>query len=171
VLGLLAVAGCGVGSGDDGGGGSGSMTIPPDSMESAITCTAQLSVTGTFTASGAIDPTAGCQPQGTWQVTATVTSMGTCATVPLKPSYSYTLSGVGRATTISYANKPSAEDFHGNIESSGDGACSGFFEHIDPDGSNFDQLQLRPGLPKPVDTSTTIAITGTGEFNLWSKHP
>jgi hypothetical protein len=136
----------------------------------SITCTAQVALTGTFTAPANLDPTGGCQPDGTWAVTATVSDAGTCANVPLKASYNYTVTGVGRNSKVAYANQTG--DFLGAITASGDGACTGSFEHILADGSSFDQLTLRPTVPKPDATvTTTLTIGGTGEFNLWNGHP
>jgi hypothetical protein len=176
VFGAFSLAGCGVGGGGgptpvdaSTGGGGGSDTGPAGA---AITCTAQIALTGTFTAPAALDPTGGCQPNGMWMMTATVTDAGTCANVPLKGSYSYTVSGVGRKSTVAYAE--ATGEFLGAITASGDGGCTGSFEHILPDTSNFDQLTLRPTLPKPDPLQTgqvTLAIGGIGEFNLWNGHP
>jgi hypothetical protein len=167
VLGAVG-SGCGVGGGDDDGQGG----APPDSTDNAqsITCTAQLALTGTFTAAAALDPVGGCQPDGSWAVTATVSDKGTCATVPVKASYTYTLTGVGRDSKVGYTTG-TGEEFLGAVSASGDGACTGSFEHIQPDAANFDQLTLRPILPKPAAADTTLTISGTGEFNLWKRHP
>ena len=172
VFGALGLAGCGV------GGGSG-QTPPVDSSTggggdtgssgASITCTAQIALTGTFTAPAALDPTGGCQPDGTWMMTATVTDAGTCANVPLKASYNYTVTGVGRSTKVAYGD--TGGEFQGVIEASGDGLCIGSFEHILADASNFDQLTLHPSIPKPVAADTTLTIGGIGEFNLWNGHP
>ena len=170
VFGALGFTGCGV------GGGGGGQPPPVDSSitvdgkpGAAITCTAQVALTGTFTAPAALDPTGGCQPDGTWMMTATVTDPGTCANVPLKASYSYTVTGVGRNSKVAYSD--GGGEFLGAISASGDGVCTGSFEHIQPDGSNFDQLTLRPTVPKPDAAVTTLVIGGTGEFNLWDGHP
>jgi hypothetical protein len=177
VFGALGLTGCGVGGG---GGGQ----PPVDSSTSSdsgtgtdsgstgasITCTAQVALTGTFTAPAALDPTGGCQPDGMWMMTATVTDAGTCANVPLKASYVYTVTGVGRNTKVAYANQTG--EFQGVVEASGDGVCVGSFEHILSDAANFDQLTLHPSVPKPTAAGvTTLAIGGTGEFNLWNGHP
>jgi hypothetical protein len=174
VFGALGLAGCGVGGGGGGGSpadassGSGSGS-GSGSAGAAITCTAQIALTGTFTAPAALDPTGGCQPDGTWMMTATVTDAGTCANVPLKASYSYTITGVGRATKVAYG--ASGGEFQGVVEATGDGICVGSFEHILTDGSNFDQLTLHPSVPKPDAAVTTLTVGGTGEFNLWNGHP
>jgi hypothetical protein len=164
----LGILGCGVGGGDDGGG----TTKPPaDAMpEELALCTAQVALTGTFTAPAALDPTGGCQPDGTWQITATLSDKGGCANVPLKSSYTYTLTGVGRDSKVTYS-AATGEEFQGSIEATGDGACSGSFEHIAADGGNFDQLTLRPLIPKPTTAVTTLTISGSGEFDLWKHHP
>jgi hypothetical protein len=167
-LGVFGLVGCG--GGISGGGGSDGQLPPQDATEELTLCTAVVMLSGTFTAVAALDPAGGCQPQGTWAVTATVSDKGTCSTVPLKASYSYTLSGTGRNTMITYS-KATGEEFQGTVESSGSGGCEGSFEHIQPDGSNFDQLSLHPLLPKPTAADTTLAISGTGQFDLWKRHP
>lgn len=168
----LSLVGCSVG-GDDGG----MMTPPPADAEADVAaelkslCTAQLTVTGTFTAAATLDPAGGCQPQGTWAVTATVSDMGTCANVPLKPDYSYTMTGTGRDAKIAYS-KASNEEFVGAVSASGSGGCAGSFDHVQPDSGSFDQVQLHGFLPKvPAADLTELPITGTGEFNLWTQHP
>jgi len=170
--GVLGLVGCSVG-GDGGGGGTpDAPTMPPapDAPDAKALCTAQLTLSGTFTAAAALDPALGCQPQGTWEVTATVSDKGTCADVPLKTSYSYSLAGTGRDTKITYT-KANGEEFQGTVQATGSGTCEGGFEHIVPDGSNFDQLNLHAFLPKPMAADTQLAITGTGEFDLWAAHP
>jgi hypothetical protein len=168
-FGVFGLVGCGVGGGDT--SPDASQAPPPDTTPERVpVCTAQLAVTGTFTAAAALDPAGGCQPQGTWAVTATVSDKGTCTTVPLKSGYSYTLSGTGRDTKITYT-KDNGEEFQGTVIASGSGGCEGSFEHIQTDSSNFDQLNLHAFLPKPMADDTELAITGTGEFQLWSSHP
>jgi hypothetical protein len=170
---LLGLVGCSVGGGDDDGG---MMMMPPaadpDAALPAMSlCTAQLTVTGTFTAAATLDPLGGCQPQGTWVVTATVSDKGTCANVPLKTEYSYTMSCTGRDAKITYT-KANNEEFVGAVSASGSGGCEGSFEHVQPDSGNFDQVQLHGFLPKvPAADLTELPITGTGEFNLWMQHP
>jgi hypothetical protein len=93
-----------------------------------------------------------------------------CASVPLKASYTYTLSGTGRTSQVMYS-KAAGEEFTGALSSPGNGGCEGAFDHVITDGSNFDELNLHPLLPKPTATVTTLTITGTDEFNLWSHHP
>jgi hypothetical protein len=165
VIATLA-SGCGVGGGGQGSPPGGGSNPPPDPVAK---CTAQLTLSGTFTAPAALDPAGGCQPVGVWVVMASVSDMGTCTNVPLKSSYTYTLSGSGRTTQLMYTKSP-GEEFTGSIDATGPGNCEGAFEHIIADGSNFDQLNLHPLLPIPTAV-TTLTITGTGEFNLWSQHP
>lgn len=163
-LGMFGLVGCGVGE-------SGGQTPPgPDANELSPLCIATVALSGTFTAPAALDPLGGCQPEGTWQVNVTVSDKGTCATVSVKTSYSYTLTGVGRSTQITYS-KASGEEFQGNVSATGDGQCSGFFEHILPVGADFAQIALRPLLPEPTDAVTTLAIGGSGDFQLWKSHP
>jgi hypothetical protein len=164
-LGLATFAsGCGVGGGDQQGTGPGSNTDPTP------TCTAQLTLSGTFTAPAALDPAGGCQPAGMWVVMATVADKGMCANVPLKASYTYTLTGSGRTTQLMYSTS-AGEQFTGAVNASGSGGCEGAFDHIIADGSNFDELNLHPLLPNPTAGGTTLTITGTGTFDLWSHHP
>jgi hypothetical protein len=174
--------GCGVGGGGgstDAGssdaGGSDAPTIPPqDTNDQSITCTAQITLTGKFTPAAPIDPNAGCQPTGVWAVTATVSDNGNCSNVKVKASYTYTLTGTGHDTKVSYSGKASGEEFQGNVSANGNGACSGAFEHILADGSSFDQIVLHPLLPRALDIDPSLPdvdITGTGEFDQWSRHP
>jgi hypothetical protein len=155
-------SGCGVGGGDQQGPGSNTDPTP--------TCTAQLTLSGTFTAPAALDPAGGCQPAGTWVVTATVADKGMCANVPLKTNYTYTLTGTGRGTQLMYSTS-AGEEFTGAVNASGSGGCEGAFDHVIADGSNFDELNLHPLLPTPTAGGTTLTITGTGKFDLWSHHP
>jgi hypothetical protein len=159
-------SGCGVGGGDQQG------TPPPtgSNTDPTPTCTAHLTLTGTFTAPAALDPAGGCQPDGMWVVTATVADKGMCANVPLKASYTYTLTGTGRSTQLMYSTS-AGEEFTGAVNASGSGGCEGAFDHVMADGSNFDEVNLHPLLPTPTAGGTTLTITGTGEFNLWSHHP
>jgi hypothetical protein len=169
-LGVFGLVGCGVGGSDGGTTPDAPQAPPQDSAEVLPLCTAQVALSGTFTAAAALDPAGGCQPQGTWAVTATVSDKGTCTTVPLKAEYSYALSGTGRDTKIAYT-KASGEEFQGNVQATGSGGCEGSFEHIQTDGNNFDQVNLHAFLPKPMAADTELAITGTAEFRLWSSHP
>jgi hypothetical protein len=165
-VGWLGIAGCDVGgtAGDD------DDEVPADASEQQVLCAATVTLSGTFTAPAPLDPLGGCQPQGTWAVTVTVANQGTCTTVPVKTSYSYTLTGTGRNTTINYT-KASNEEFQGNVSAGGSGQCSGFFEHILPSGSNFTLIALRPTLPEPTDAVTTLPISGSGDVELWKTHP
>jgi hypothetical protein len=93
-----------------------------------------------------------------------------CANVPLKASYTYTLTGTGRTTQLMYSTS-AGEEFTGAVNASGNGGCEGAFDHVMADGSNFDEINLHPLLPTPTAGGTTLTITGTGEFDLWSHHP
>lgn len=167
---VFSLVGCGVGEGSGVNTPDAPTPIPDTPVEVKPLCTAQIALTGTFTAAADLDPLGGCQPQGTWQVTATVSDKGTCSTVPLKSDYSYTLSGAGRDTKITYS-KASGEEFQGHVIATGSGGCEGSFEHIVSDSANFDQLSLHAFLPRPAATDPELAITGTGEFQLWMQHP
>jgi hypothetical protein len=160
-------SGCGVGGGDQGSPPGGGSNPPPDPTAK---CTAQLTLSGTFTASATLDPLGGCQPDGMWVVTATVADKGMCANVPVKASYTYTLSGTGRTTQLMYT-KSAGEEFTGAVNATGSGGCEGVFDHVIADGSNFDELNLHALLPTPTAGGTTLTISGTGEFDLWSQHP
>jgi hypothetical protein len=166
--------GCGVGHGggtDTGSPDANEVEIPSqDSREQSITCTAQITLTGTFTAAAMLDPAGGCQPTGTWAVTATVSDMGNCTSVKVKDAYTYTLTGSGHDTKVDYDKQPD-EEFLGTVTANGNGNCSGAFEHILADGSSFDQIVLHPILPKPTAAVTELAITGSGEFDQWNRHP
>jgi hypothetical protein len=162
----LGFAGCDVG----GGTADDDDQMPSDANDQAMLCAATVTLSGTFTASAPLDPLGGCQPQGTWAVSVTVANRGTCTTVPVKTSYSYTLSGTGRNTKITYA-KASNEEFQGNVSAGGSGQCSGFFEHILPSSDSFALIALRPVLPEPDQPVTTLAITGGGDVELWTRHP
>lgn len=167
-LGWLGLAGCDVGGT---GGDDDDDDVQPDASDDAVLCAATVTLSGTFTAPTALDPLQGCQPQGTWAVTVTVASQGTCTTVPVKTSYSYTLTGTGRSTQISYA-RASNEEFQGNVSAGGSGQCSAFFEHILPSGSSYALIALRPVIPKPPDPPVaTLAISGSGDVELWKRHP
>jgi len=133
-------------------------------------CTATVALAGTFTAAATLDPAGGCQPAGTWAVTTSVSDMGTCTTVPVKASYSYTVSGTGRDTLLTYT-KDTGEDFTGAVEATGGGGCEGSFDHVVADAGKFDEANLHPQLANPTAGGTTLTITGTGTYNLWSAHP
>jgi hypothetical protein len=168
LLGVLIALGCGLaacGVGDDG------FTPPPGDGDEHITCTAELTMAGTFTAAATLDPTGGCQPAGTWNVTVTIASMGNCSAVPNKGTYVYQVVGVGHDQTITYQGASSGEDLQLQISASGAGECVGSFEHILANGSNFDQLQLHPRLPEPTAAVTELTVGGTGEYLLWDQHP
>ncbi len=171
---VLCVAACGVGGGGDDSGnqnlGSGSGSAPP--ADTVAVCTATLTVTGTFTVAAGVtlDSTAGCQPAGTWTVNVAVADKGTCTAVPLKAGYAYTVAGVGRDTSLTYATA-TGEDFSGAVEASGNGTCEGSFDHIVPDSGKFDEVNLHPQLAPATDGAATLTITGTGTYNLWAAHP
>jgi hypothetical protein len=159
---LVIVAGCGVG--DPGGG-----TPGDDDVDERIACTAQLGMSGTFTAAAALDPTMGCQPAGTWAVTVTVTDPGDCGSVPIKASYSYSVVGTGHDATITYQG--TGDETSLQISAGGDGQCTASFEHINGSGTAFNQFEMHPGIPEPTTAVTSLAIVGEGVFNLWKEHP
>jgi hypothetical protein len=159
---LMIVAGCGVG--DPGGS-----VTPGDDVDERIACTAELTMAGTFTAAATLDPTMGCQPAGTWAVTVTVADQGTCASVPVKASYDYSVVGTGHDASITYQG--TGDETLLQISATGDGACSASFEHINAASDNFNQFELHPLVPEPTAAVTTLTIGGTGTFNLWTEHP
>lgn len=154
---------CGVGE-------DGQPTPIPDPVDERLLCTAELRMTGSFTAPAPRDPTMGCQPVGTWNVTATVVDMGSCANVPLKASYVYLVEGEGHGSTITYQG--TGDETNLQISATGNGDCSASFEHIAPVGDGkFFQFELHPLLPEPTAATTTETLAGDGTFNLWSVHP
>ena len=165
-LGLMLAFGlltaCGVGDDPPPGGN--------DDVDERILCTAELTLAGTFTTPVALDPTMGCQPSGTWNVTATVTTMGSCSAVPVKSSYVYNVAGMGHGSTISYMG--SGDETQLQISASGDGDCTAFFEHISPaGGGQFHHFEFHPILPEPTTATMTATLEGTATYNLWSEHP
>jgi hypothetical protein len=159
---LVICAACG---GDDGpGGGTG-----PDAT-TTVSCEAQLALNGTLAASSTPDPANGCQPAGTWTVTVTVADMGKCTAVPLHNPYTYTVTSPSSGPGTQIAYNGSGES---TLGINGDeGRCNGSFDHIVPNGSNFDDLHLKPRTPPFTDvTGTQIALTGTGTYMLLTAHP
>lgn len=160
---LSLMVACGVGSDPAPGPGN------TDDVDERIQCTAELTMAGTFTAAAALDPTMGCQPAGTWNVTATVADMGTCTSVPLKASYVYTVAGMGHQSSITYSG--TGDETALQISAGGDGSCKASFEHIASGGAGFNQFELGPTIPEPASAVTTLTIGGSGTYNLWKVHP
>jgi hypothetical protein len=161
--------------------------MPP---ERDALCTAQLTVTGNLAAAATPDPTMGCQPGGTWTVDVTVSDMGNCATVPVQQSYTVDVSGSARQESITH-DHGSGEDDELEIDAA-DGRCDANFELVVADSGQFDQIVLQPSTPvfcpdestttdgsgneiitcgTGAVTTTSIALTGTGEYDLWAQHP
>ena len=85
-----------------------------DDDDERILCQATLAMSGTFTASVALNPAGGCQPIGAWNVTVALADQGNCSgTIPFKPNYQYTVS---RATV-----DPNDPDKVGDITYNGTG--------------------------------------------------
>src|ERR1051325_5599098 len=89
---LLGLVGCSVGGGGDDDAGTMMMPPEPDAAVPLMSlCTAQLTLTGTFTAAATLDPAGGCQPQGTRAVTSTASYQGTWSNLPRQMSATYPL--------------------------------------------------------------------------------
>ena len=159
---------CGVG--DDG-------TTPPGDDDDRILCEATLAMSGTFTASAALNPAGGCQPLGMWNVNVALADMGTCTgTIPFKPNYQYTVS---RATTdpndpdktgdITYNG--TGDETNLQISAGGGGQCDAKFIHLNPNGAMFNELALRPWTDEPLSGGMTLPIKGEGTYRLFKAHP
>ena len=169
VAGFAGLAACG----DDGG-----TFVPVDAApERMPLCTATVSLTGTFTPSAVVDPAGGCQPAGSWQVTVATADKGNCATVHTNPTYAHTVTGdpamPARSTAVTYTTPASGESDVLTI--TGDnGQCTGNFEHVLANGTQFDQISLHPRTPKFSDGSADMsprALVGDGEYDLWAEAP
>jgi hypothetical protein len=159
----LVIAGCGVGDATGPGGGGDDDGVDVDERPPQVLCEAQLTLTGTMTPPGT-PPTAdlGCVPQGEWVITATV-GENDCGEVPLSGSYTYTVTGTGHETQITYGG---TEQSTVGIHAGGNGNCLGSFEHIWQGEGGWNVLLLKPNLEPGTTT-----IDGTGTFQLWNKEP
>jgi len=157
VLGL-GLAGCGLG--DASGSGP---SVDVDERPPQVLCEAQLTLAGTLTPPGE-PPTAelGCVPQGTWVLQVTV-GESDCGDVPVGASYTYTVTGTGHDTLISYEGP---ETTSVGIHSGGNGNCLGSFEHIWESEGGWNVLLLKPNLEPGTTT-----IDGVGTFQLWNEEP
>lgn len=155
--------------GGGGGGGSGS-----DNNTLDRSCTAQLTITGTFTAGQAApqnpDGTAyeGCWPIGTWKFSAAlVAGMDTCSTPPTPlPSYSF----VGTVTTDPQTGDPLQNFMYTtdsnphvivHVSEASNAQCEGEVDVYSPDGTQI--WNLKPWL------NTDKTITGEGEFAQYNS--
>jgi len=158
----FALAGCGVGdaTGPGGGGGDG---VDVDERPPEVLCEAALTLSGTLAPEGE-PPTAdlGCVPQGTWTVDVTV-GEGDCGDVPVQSTYTYTVTGTGHDTLITYDG---TERSTVGIHAGGDGQCLGSFEHVWQGDGGWNVLLLKPELEPGTTT-----IGGVGTFQLWNKEP
>ena len=159
--------GAGGGGGGGGGGGSGSDNNTLDRI-----CTAQLAITGTFTAGQAAplnpDGTAyvGCWPIGTWKFSATV-GTDTCSTPPtMLPSYSF----VGTVTTDPQTGDPlqnfmyttdSTSHVIVHVSEASNAQCEGEVDVYSADGKQL--WNMKPWL------NTDKTITGEGEYALYGS--
>ena len=147
---------------------TGAATPGMGSNENEPKCTATLTLTGTLVTSNGLPPPAdqGCVPAGTWNVTVAVADKGTCTDVPVKTSYQYVISGVGRATSIDYVAAP-GEEVNTSLSAGGNGECEGSFEHVAPaTGGAYNLILLKPYFEKG-----TLAIKGSGSYELWPSKP
>ena len=163
-------------SGDDGG-----VTHVDAAPERVALCTATLALSGTFTPSRTVDPTAGCQPVGAWAVQVTTSDMANCTAVHDSAAYNFTATdqvgsdGVPIPRTVSVAHNSPASGEESTLTITGDnGSCTGNFDMIVPDGAMFDEIQIQPTTPPfasgPADKSART-LSGTGTYQLWATHP
>jgi len=171
ILSICLLAACT--TGDDpgsGGGGSGS-----DNNTLDRSCTAALTITGTFAAGQAapLNPDGstyeGCWPIGTWTFSAAlVAGMDTCSTAPTPlPSYSF----VGTVTTdpntgdplqnFMYLTDPSAHTIV-HVSEASNAQCEGEVDVYSADGTQV--WNLKPWL------NTDKSVTGEGEFQQYNSN-
>ncbi len=148
---------------------TGNDPTPPN--PNGMTCTAALTLQGTFTPD-ASRPTGytGCWGAGQWTFTAAVAS-NSCATAPqVAPSYQFTAASEADMNGDPVVDKftltaPNPASFMNIVKLSteGNGICEG-----EVDLCSADMLQvwtLRPD----VQDSTSTSITGQGEFTVYSS--
>jgi hypothetical protein len=172
---------CGVGGGGGSGDDASTNNVPTgpnmggvddNNMDLGITCTASLSVNGSFVATGGGDDGAGdsCDPVGTWTFQAAVKN-NTCPAAPtLLPSYSFSVTlGMDQDGDINQQMLSSdtvtalgSMKYHLSMSESAQG-CSAHLELGSPDGTQYWNLQ--PELPNGMTT-----LTGEGEYDVYSTN-
>jgi len=158
--------------------GVGDETPMGDDEDERVLCQATLAMSGTFTASVALNPAGGCQPIGSWNVNVALADQGNCSgTVPFNTNYQYTVS---RATVdpndpdkvgdITYNG--TGDETTLQISAGGGGQCDAKFTHITANsGAMFNELAMRPWTDEPLAGGTTLPIMGEGTYTLWKEHP
>jgi hypothetical protein len=173
------LAGCGVGGGDDGGGGGGGTPTGPvqggiddPNQANGVTCSADVTISGTFTQSTPPptdgDTLPGCWPIGTWSFTATVAKNNGCSPTPaMLGNYSFTVAltdatdGSGQTQTLtSTTSVPSGIQTHLKVSGTAQG-CTGIFELGGDSGKDYWNLQ-------PVLTNGSTTLTGTGAYDEYA---
>ena len=148
-----------------------------DDDDERVLCQATLAMSGTFTASVALNPAGGCQPIGSWNVTVALADQGNCSgTIPFKPNYQYTVS----RATVDPNDPDKVGDITDNgtgdetalqISAGGGGQCDAKFTHYTPNGAMFNEFAMRPWTDEPLAGGTTLPIMGEGTYTLWKEHP
>jgi hypothetical protein len=152
--GTIDAPGGGNGSGSNSGGavtleltGTGTFGIfgsGSNNNNGPYACSTDLTVTGTFVSAGPVALNGGCQPDGTWTVTAALGSgSNACGTPPFANPYTYTVASAAppsHGTVITYMGSDQAEDF--KISGASD-TCMGSFTH----DNGSDEIILNPVTP------------------------
>jgi hypothetical protein len=137
-------------------------------------CMAELTMSGTMVPPNGGPPTTGqgCVPFGTWNVSVTTKSLGTCTAVAAKTAYSYVVALMNpmdpRSQTIKYSGAlDPKEEVTTNMTSGGNGQCEASFTHLIPaTGTSYHQIILKPYF----DEGTTV-LKGSGAYELWPAKP
>jgi len=143
-------------------GGDDDDDTPIDETPEAVSCMAELMVTGTLTPPGtppAAD--AGCIPIGTWTVDVQLVDAGDCESVDFLPQYVYTITGdIDNGYEYVYTADPTSENVFMKVTQGGPGDCEGSFEHYAADGMSMVLL-------KPHERE--LAISGHAYFETYTE--
>ena len=174
------MAACSVGGGGDAGGGGGGGGGPVQggvddpNQANGVTCSADVTINGTFTQSTppptGTGTTPSCWPIGAWSFTAAVAKNNGCTPAPtMLGSYSFTVAltdasdGSGQTQTMtSTTTTPSGMQTHLEVSATGQG-CTAIFELGSADGKDYWNLQ-------PVLDKGTTTLTGTGEYDEYASN-
>jgi hypothetical protein len=130
-------AGGGGGAGGGGSGGGGGTVDPPLGM---LLCTANISISGTYTAGNPkpVDFVGACWPDGDWKFAVTITSSD-CATAPKIESQYYfkVVEDADYNDTITYMTDPSNMYVTAKVAADGGGVCGGAFLIFSADGKTM----------------------------------